>query len=399
MKSLPIVAALLLAAACNNQDLEIIDEPQSDQVRIIPYTATVGSGIPTRATLYGVGNYVFQTGDRLYVWGEDNGGAIDGELTLASGADSYEATFTGTLSWSGSSDPSNDPTLNAVIVSSDEDDQIFGSLEQFKGRNHTPAYPATIYDVANGDAQAKAVQYFGYFQAQSKYSEGAFNFKDSQYSAFILFDITLEDGTAADANVSVSISNGGNEILSGPVTTFKDSYDNDAIKVRFIAGFEGDKTKLNSSTIKLDDRDDISFGSSQTLEANKFYNVTRTYTRYKITASATIPASYGGGEKSMSTSNKQMGYQTTLQGILNEMGTAAQAMGVFVQGCTKSSGTSVDMTDLGGTPHDFQFTVAGEGDSVFTMTVTNPLYPNFSSDETITVSVTINVSKMTPPAE
>ena len=101
----------------------------------------------------------------------------------------------------------------------------------------------------------------------------------------------------------------------------------------------------------------------------------------------------------MQTSNKQMGYQTRLQGILNEMGTTAQMMGVYVQGCTKSSGTSVDMTDLGGTPHDFQFTVAGEGDSVFTMTVTNPLYPNYSSDETITVSVTINMSKMTPPAE
>ena len=71
----------------------------------------------------------------------------------------------------------------------------------------------------------------------------------------------------------------------------------------------------------------------------------------------------------------------------------------LVQSCEKKSDTnpngSIVMTDLGVTPKDYQFTVKGEGTSVFTITCTNPYYPALG-EATITNDVTITVAKMNP---
>ena len=380
------MAALLFPVACN-QDLDIVNELQCEQVHLIPYKASVSTGIATRATLNDSGNYEFQSGDRLYVWGKDNYSEIYGELSTSGSG--YEAEFSGTLYYIGEESHAKSLDLNAVIVSSNN--QIFGSLDDFKANKYKPVYPNNI---APNDTVA--VQSFSHFETTSRYEYQSFIFDHCQKTAFISFDITLEDGTAEGNPITVSISNGGSEVRSGSVTAVKEG---NAIKAKFTAGFKGGY-EVNGATVQLGTRDAIEFGgtSATTLAANGLYKVAKTYTRYKITASATLPDSYGGGEKSMSTSNIPMGYQPTLQDILYEMGPYAQVMGVYVQGCTRKSGTSVNVTDLGGNPHNYRFTVAGVGDSVFDMTVTNPLYPYDSSlDPTITVSVTINVSKMTPP--
>lgn len=370
LKVLPAVAALLLTAACSNE-FEIVEEPQPEQGRIIPFTASVGSNVATRTMLDGSGCYVFETGDKLYVWGTD----ISGELALTSGAGTYGADFSGELTWKGAGDPADDLVLNAVIVS--PSNMIFGTLAQFTERGHVPDYKLVP---GFASSLADAVQKFAHFQATSTFAEKAFTFT-SQYTAYVIFSITLEDGTAAESTIDVTISNDGNVERTGSVTTVDES---GAVKANFITGFSSYDASwypspkvypLNEAAVKLGDRDAIAFGGTTTLNGDLCYNVKRTYTRYSITASA------AGKEKV--TSGKPMGYQTTLQDMLTAMGLSSYSS--FVTGCTKTSGTSVDVSNLEGTPKNYQFTVVGEGDSVFAISA-------MGSD----IPVTISVAKMTP---
>ena len=68
---------------------------------VIHYTATVGEGDETRATLNGDKKYEFQTGDKLVILGEN----ISGDLTLTTGAGTASATFSGDLTYNGSGTP------------------------------------------------------------------------------------------------------------------------------------------------------------------------------------------------------------------------------------------------------------------------------------------------------
>lgn len=355
---LPAVAVMLFAA-CTNDNNEIVEELQPAQPRIVPFEATVSTGNQTRATLDYFNSYVFETGDKLYVWGDK----ISGELTLEGTGGSNFGTFKGSLTMEAGC--ASNPTLYAVVKSTK--DEILGTLAEFKARGYEPSYTATI---ASSDAEA--IQKYSYLKAESDYETKSFDFGNKQNSALLSFEVTLEDGTAAEAPVNVSIKNGGSVVRSGSVTTVNDG---GVIKAKFTAGFPtgASGTTLSSATIKLDDRTEIPFGGTKTLEADKIYQVIKTYTRYTITASAM--------SKSQSSSNKAMGYTTTLQTLLANMGLSAYAG--MVSSCTKTSGTSINLTDLGGTPHDFQFELVGEGESTFSM---NGM-----------LTITISVAKMTPP--
>lgn len=381
LKVLPLTVALLLAAACNNQDLVIVDEPQLEQTRIIPFTATAGSGIPTRATLNNGDCYVFEDGDKLYVWGTN----IYGELGLTSGEGSNGAEFSGNLIWSGEGNPNDDLVLNAVIVS--PKNQIFGKLAEFNTRGHVPDYTlATLY----AEDKAQAVQYFSYFEASSIFSEGTFTFKN-QLSALVFFEITLDDGTMDGHQMNATINNGGVPVRTGTVTAHEDVYDGNKIKAKFVAGFPGDESvSLSGANIQLGDREPISFGGTTKLDKSTFYRVTRYYTKaesYKISASAL-------GKQAPDANNKPRGFQTTLQDILVALDKTEYS--TFVLGCSRESGTSVDCEKIENSdPLNYRFTVIESGESVFTMTATNPLGYGPS---TVSIPVTINVSKM-PPTE
>lgn len=375
MKVLPAVAALLLTAACSNE-FEIVEEPLSEEGRIIPYTASVGSNVATRATLDSYNYYVFETGDKLYVWGTD----ISGELALTSGAGEYAANFSGELTWKGAGDPADDLVLNAVIVS--PGNMIFGTLAQFNERGHVPDYQLVP---GYASSLSEAVQKFAHFQTTSTFGDKEFAFT-SQYTAYVIFSITLEDGTAAESTFNVSITNNEEVVRVGSVTTVDES---GVIKANFITGFSSYDASwyplpkvypLNNAVVKLGDRDMISFGGTSTLNGDVCYNVKRTYTRYTITASATIP---GLGAKEKTTDNKPMGYETTLQTLMTEMG-AGEAFSM-VNNCTKTEGASVNLTPVGDPASDYKFTVVGEGSSVFQMAT---LMGN--------IPVTISVAKMTP---
>jgi len=360
LKALPIVAALLLTAACNNQDLVVVDEPQPDQVRIIPYTAIVSSGIPTRVTLNGEDKYEFQTGDQLYVWGEDATGKIDGALQMVSGAGSYDASFKGNLSWIGSTTkPADSFVLNAVIVSSNN--EIFGSFTNFKGNAYKPKYTASI---ASSDADA--VQAYSHFEAQAYYAGtgSGFYFQGKQKSAFVSFDITLPNDTPTDADVTVKILNGGIEVRSDDVRPVDEG---GVIKAKFTAGFPGGYS-LSNVTVTLGSIT-INVGGNLTLNANGLYKVSRAYPGHTITVSS-------AGVDDMTIFNLPIGYTTTLKTVLNGLGLSTIAN--LLKYCTCSQGTGGDeyikMTEIspGNDDHDYQFEVlkAG-GSSAFTVSTTS----------------------------
>jgi hypothetical protein len=392
LKAMPVLAFLLLTAACSSEDNEIIETPQPEQARIVPFTANVSSGSMTRATLDGYNNYKFQETDKLYIWTSD--GKVYGELSWVSGKAgvNYDGSFSGNLTVEAGGSLVNGTTqLNAVIKSNN--DQILGTLAQFKSRGFVPAYTTAI-----ATSNEEAVQMFSFFKTSAYYFEDgtSFDFNGAQKSTFISFDITLEDGTDAGDVVSVTINNGGSAVRTGSVTTTASgTSDNPVIHAKFVAGFPSG-TMLSSASVKVGVGSNISFGASQTLDANKIYNVTKTYTRYKITASATIPTTIANAlhiseNQSMTTSNKPMNYTTTLQDMLDAMGTEAAMIKTMVSGCTRTSPASdwsVDYSDLEETPKNYQFEVVGEGETVFNMSVTYGV--------TVNVPITINVEKMTP---
>lgn len=393
LKAMPVVAALLLAASCSNEDDEIIEAPQPAQrVRIIHYEATVSNDSQTRATLNGDGNYVFETGDKLYVWGNN----ISGELTLTSGVGgNSDATFSGDLTYTpGDGDPDtpeDDLALQAVIVS--PSDKIFGTLAEFKARNFEPSYTLSA-STPYASSRAEAVQRFSYFKSYSNYGAKSFDFSNSQLSTFLSFDITLEDGTAAGTTIPVTISNNGSEISKGSVTTVKEG---EAIKAKFVAGILG-SIQANNAKVTLDNRDAISFGGTNWLYFNNIYNVTRTYTKYMITASGNLNVTSPTSMVVPITKEKKnldLPYNTTLGEIL---GDKIDALTAF----SKESGSitfgQFDASDWGSTTvsiaeNGATAVIKVSGQVTTEYMGTNAIF-TFENSE-----ITLKVSKMTPPTE
>ena len=311
----------------------------------------------------------------MYVWGNN----ISGELTM----ESYMGTsadFAGNLYYTGEGEPGI-TTLYAVVKG--VNDLGLGTFEQFKEREYNSSYTGIATDITD------AVKKFSYLSCEAANcdlsDESPYcDFSDIiQRSAFVSFDITLEDGTAAGVDIPVTVSSGSGENIITRTGTVETKEVSGAIKVQFTAAYPSGTT-LSNATVTLGTRDAISFASSNpTLAPNKNYTVTKTYTRYKITASM-------NGEEIMSRSNKILGYETTLQELISKLPNPYNLMGNYVSNCVKKgNGTSVSVTPIANiNPMDYTFTVEGEGDTDFTITITNVISQSFD--------ITIGVSKMTP---
>lgn len=338
MKALPAVAALLLTAACSSDDFETIETPKPAKERIIHFTANVDNGVGTRATLDG-NTYNFESGDKLYVWGEN----ISGELTTTGFGTA--ATFTGDLTYTGDSEP-GEITLNAVVKG--VKDQILGTFAEFKANGYNPSYTTGL-----ATDKKDAVEKFSYLTSINNYcdfddDEPSCYFEPYQQSAFISYDITLEDGTAEGENITVTVNNGGSEVRSGSVKTVKVG---DAIKAQFTAAFPGG-TALSGATVTLGTRDAISFASSNpTLYANKNYTVTKTYGNYKMTVTA-----YGQNQYSTFKVLSHE-YSKTIEEILQDL----SFTDVSITGCTFKSGDEIITVTEAGGAHKLKATEKGEG--------------------------------------
>lgn len=337
LKVLPAVAALLLTAACSSsEDIETIEAPQPSKGRIIHFTAKVNNGDATRATL-AENYYNFESGDKLYVWGEN----ISGELTMTDYG-TTSSQFAGNLTYTGEGDPGQ-IDLNAVVKG--PSDQIIGTLTVFAGNDFKPTYTGLATD------KTDAVKKFSYLTTSGSCDFSLdnnptcyFDYLEQQ-SAFVSFDITLEDGTAAGVDIPVTVKSGNGDTRTGSVTTVSES---GAVKAKFTAAFAGGTTTLSGATIKLGDRAYIDFGGSRTLDANKNYTVTKTY-RYKMTISL-------GGE----TRERGYGSYPTIS-LADVISAKAQYKHYvsLISDCEYESGD--DIIDVSGTASNLVLTVKGTG--------------------------------------
>ena len=372
MKTLPLVAAMLLIASCSSEEIEIPEAPQVAKTILIPYKATVSSGSQTRATLDG-DYYKFQSGDKLFVYDDYN--KISGELTLTSGAGTNEAVFEGTLTYTPNLGDGDDPTTPAnnlslrAVLKGVNDNLLPSTVEGYKSSG-------ADYSNAIGSSLTDAVKKYSHFTAVSNYEYKNFT-SLMQRSTFVSFAITLEDGTAAGENITVTIKNGGSPVCSGSVTTIEED---SKIKAKFTAALDGRNgyIGLDGATVTLGTRDPISFASSNpTLFPNYKYSVTKTYTKYKITATAaTLPIN-------KELPNLDIPKNTTLGDLLGDNV-------ALLSGLSVKSGDNITFGEYSGasTP----VTISDIGTTVITVSGTLMGYP-------VTDDVTLVVSKMTPAAE
>ena len=261
--AMSMMTALLLCTACSSDDVTTEKAtPAVPEGKVIHYTATVGEGDETRATLNGDKKYVFQTGDKLVITGEN----ISGDLTLTMGAGTASATFSGNLTYSGDGTPADDLTLKAVLVST-------------SNAMTTLTYASATYpETAVASTLAEAVEKYSYFTATSTY--GAKSFTVSQQTSFLNFTVTFTDGTTSGTSLDIDIKNGGSTVRTGSVTTTTDASSN--VVAQFVAAMP-QGTTMSSATVQLGTKSAISFGGTTTLDANKIYNITKTIEAAYIT--------------------------------------------------------------------------------------------------------------------
>ena len=255
--AMSMMTALLLCTACSSDDYATdkaaVAVPEG---KVIHYTATVGEGDETRATPNSSKKYEFQTDDKLVITGTN----ISGDLTLATGAGTASATFSGDLNYTGGDTPDDDLVLKAVLVSSASE-----------SAGMTLTYDAAEYPTgAIASTLADAVQKYSHFTATSTYSSKSFSL--SQQTAFLNFTVTFTDNTAANTDFDIVIKNGDSTVRTGSVKTAEvDS----KVVAQFVAAMPKGTT-MSSATVQLGTKSAIAFGGTTTLVANKIYNIKKT---------------------------------------------------------------------------------------------------------------------------
>ena len=257
---LPMMAAALMTTACSNDDNVNESPTEQSTVKTIPYSVTVNDGATTRATVDSDNKTLkFAEGDKLYITGTN----IKGTLDIQTGTGTASATFSGDLTYSGEGSPAADLALTATLVSVQQTVDTEVSVNDAGAV--TVNYPTTAYcaDVAT------AVQKYSNLTGTSTYSAKSFSL--AQQTAFLNFVITFEGGTATGTALNAVVSNGGSAICTASVTTTTES---EKVVAKFVLPV-AKGTTLSSATVKMGDKEAISFGASQTLDG-KVYNVKKT---------------------------------------------------------------------------------------------------------------------------
>lgn len=245
-----IIMALLLLAACAKGPVG----PTPQEATTIFYQATVSEGAATRATVSGTSfeyRYVFESGDQLYVCDTDTkGDKLHGVLALTSGEHSATAKFEGTLICEGGFTPEDETSLSAVLVSANDvihtitDDKVSASR----------SYPADQFAADLPSAISK----YGDFTATSTYA--AYYFVLSQQSSFLVFNIGMDDNSAASFAVTV-----GTDVRTANVAPVN--------KVASFVAAYPDQTSTDGATVKVGSREMTI--ADATLAANKYYYINR----------------------------------------------------------------------------------------------------------------------------
>jgi len=265
------LALLMLLCSC---DKEWPDAREPEVTAVVPFSVTVETGLSTRASFsgdaMGSGQYLFATGDALYITGGD-AGQVSGKLTLASGAGTGTGQFRGDLSFTDGYEPTDETVLSATLVGASQTDGFF----TVSGDKITagPVYPAMI-DYAS---LAEIVQKYSHFTASFPYHTRQFaltqqtvflNFKvDFFHSALTgspsTLDVELRDAHSVKQTVQNIPVGGNTSITKLSFTTVMPADEN----------LQGVQTWVaNGSGIYCEP----DFAADVALSANKYYRVTRT---------------------------------------------------------------------------------------------------------------------------
>ncbi len=275
------IMALLLLAACAKEPAG--STPQ--EATTIFYQATVSESAATRATASGsIGQYryVFESGDKLYVCDTDTKGEkLHGVLSLTSGEHSATARFEGILTCEGGFSPEDETSLSAVLVSAND---VIHTITGDKVSD-VRSYPADQFAADLPSAISK----YGDFTATSTYA--AYYFVLSQQSSFLVFNIGMDDNSAASFAVTV-----GTDVRTANVTPVN-------TVASFVAAYP-DQTSTDGATVKVGSREMTI--ADATLAANKYYYINRPlqpFDGFTIKATAdntTVTLNKGNSEKNNS---------------------------------------------------------------------------------------------------
>lgn len=277
-----LVLAVLWAASllsCTKEQDYICPTEGKEAVvtSVVHYRATVGEGIQTKASLNNLNQYIFETGDQLYITSGDN---LYGVLNLVAGAGDPNGTFEGDLMCLNDFVPTDATNLSATLVS--RDDKIHTCAD---GIITETAYPEPNSGI-DGFASSftEAVRCFSNFTATNTFGAHAFSLE--QQSAFLIFSITFDDteagtiSSSGSSTITATISNNGTPVRSGEVTVEEvDFYD----QANFVAAFPA-STVLSSATVSFATTESTptAIGSGDTinnatLNANCFYEISRSH--------------------------------------------------------------------------------------------------------------------------
>lgn len=266
-----ILLPLVLLCGCAK---DLPDGPKPEEVTdIIPFSITVQSEPTTRASFsgesLGEGEYVFADGDKLYIIGGE--GNIYGALTLASGAGTGTATFSGSLTIINDYTPTAETMLSATLVGSQQGDFFTISGEKI---TDGPFYPASIAysDLAN------LVQKYSHFTATFPYSLRRVTL--TQQTAFLNFSLELyhSDLSGSPSTVQVDIKSSDGTLLHS-VTDIPVGGTTAISKIQFSTVFPADNNLQGAQTWIENGEEDIhlspDFSNSLELLPNKYYRVVR----------------------------------------------------------------------------------------------------------------------------
>lgn len=264
-----MTAALMMTACSSDDNVAEATARQQGEVKSIPYTVTVGQAedAGTRATVESdLMTLKFAAGDKLYVSGIGSRTDVNGVLTLKSGDEGKTsgATFEGMLNFTGDV-PASNTELRAVLVGSKNVGVQITSEDKVKdvdvlGHMKYPydAYCATVNE---------AVEQYSNLIAESTY--GAKSFSLTQWTAFLNFEITFEDGTATGTTRSFDVRSNNKTICNADVTT---TTDGDKVVAKFVLPLS--QTYLYNPIVRIDNKYEIPFNGAD-LKA-KVYNVKKT---------------------------------------------------------------------------------------------------------------------------
>lgn len=265
---------MMLAMLCSCEKDPREQQPAGG--KIIHYSATVESGIGTRATLNGGIQYIFEEGDRLYVESTDaDAGNLYGILTLVSGANERTATFEGDLTCVNDFIPASTTPLTATLIGRYERGvHSFTDGKLNSARTYRNEYATDLQD---------AVSKFSDFVSTGSPTFGDHSFTLAQQSTFLVFSVKFSaTAVPAGTNVLVKVFNGGETPLrSANVQAAATS--NTRTRVRFVAAFPGGTTSLSGAELSVkwgDGQEDheefgIATDSPVNLAANNYYTISR----------------------------------------------------------------------------------------------------------------------------